>query len=72
MYIRSHSLAGVAAGYSTSYRRADLSLKWMLTRTWFMEGGYGYLWDKYLPQLGGALDNLAYLRFGYQGLPRQY
>jgi len=72
LYVRSISLAGIGSGFDTDYRRADVSLKWMLTEKWFIQGGYGYLWDKWTTYLPGALDNVAYLRFGYQGLPRRY
>ncbi len=72
LYVHSVSLAGVGAGFDTNYHRADISLKWMLSSRWFLQGGYGYVWDKYSPYASGALDNLAYVRFGYQGLPRQY
>jgi hypothetical protein len=53
-----------------NYARADLSAKWMLTRTWIVQGGYAFLWQKYHTDPASPNNNQIYLRFGYQGLPR--
>lgn len=54
-----------------NYATTDLSLMWMMTRTWFVQGGYSYAWQRYLADPNSAANNRAYLRFGYRGLPRQ-
>jgi len=50
--------------------RADLSLKWFLRPTWYIQGGYSYIWrDEDVD--GDASNNRFFVSFGYQGLRRQ-
>jgi hypothetical protein len=55
-----------------NYAQGLVDAKWMVTRTWFVQGGYQYQWQKYTsyPDLvGNAENNRIYIRIGYQGLP---
>ena len=61
------SLSYVDRNYATT----TLSATWMVTRTWFVQGGYSYAWQKYFSDPNSAANNQVYLRFGYKGLPRQ-
>jgi hypothetical protein len=47
-------------------------MKWMIARTWFVQGGYQYMWQKYQLDPDGASNNRIYIRFGYQGLGPQW
>ncbi len=70
-YIRDGALSGVVNDNDRQYSRAELSLRWSITPTWFLQGGYGYTRQKYKIETGSADDNTVWLRFGYQGLQRQ-
>jgi len=54
-----------------NYTTAELSARWMLTRTWIIQGGYTYFWQKYRTDPLTAHSNEFYLQCGYQGLPPQ-
>lgn len=54
-----------------NYAAVDLSAKWMLTRTWIVEGGFSYFYRKYRTDPDSAYNNSFFVRCGYQGLPRQ-
>jgi hypothetical protein len=71
LFIRSVAETALFANVDRNYATTDLSLTWMLTRTWFIQGGYDFAWQKYLTDPNSAANNRAYVRFGYRGLPRQ-
>jgi long-subunit fatty acid transport protein len=50
--------------------RLDLSLRWLFTPTWFVRGGYAYIWQKEGSQ-DGAYNNRFYLGVAYKGLGRK-
>jgi len=50
--------------------RLDVGLKWLVAPTWFVQGGYAYIWQKEGNQ-GNADNNRFYLGAGYKGLGRQ-
>lgn len=54
-----------------SYLQTLVDLKWMIKPTWFIQGGYGYSWQKYEQSPDGAANNRVYIRVGYQGLNPQ-
>lgn len=70
-YLRNRALSEDTAGNDRDYRRVELGLRWMVTRTWFVEGSYEYTWQKYENDPRSADDNSFALKFGYRGLPRQ-
>jgi len=72
--LRALRIVGVSSnlyGDNRNYFQGNLFLKWMITRTWFVQGGYVYTWQKYQTDTGSADNNLIMIKFGYQGLPRQ-
>jgi hypothetical protein len=72
VYIRSRALTAAVSGNGRDYLRSVVEMKWMMARTWFIQGGYQYTWQKYQVNPDGAANNRFYLRFGYQGLERQW
>ena len=72
IYLRNRGLTADFSGNSRNYLRSVVEMKWMVARTWFIQGGYQYTWQKYQLDPDGAANNRLYLRFGYQGLERQW
>jgi hypothetical protein len=72
LLLRNRALTAAVSGNGRDYLRSVVEMKWMMTRTWFILGGYQYTWQKYQESPDGAANNRLYLRFGYQGLPRQW
>ncbi|MDP9009202.1 MAG: hypothetical protein M3N91_10965 [Pseudomonadota bacterium] len=72
IYEQDRALTPNVSGDGRNYLRTLVDLKWMMTRTFFFEGGYSYTWQKFQQNLDGAANNRVFLRFGYQGLGRQY
>jgi hypothetical protein len=70
--LRDRGLTSNVSGDDRTYVRTVVDLKWMMTRTWFVQGGYQYFWQKYQLDPDGASNNRIYIRFGYQGLDRQW
>jgi hypothetical protein len=54
-----------------SYAQTLLEGKWLITRNWFVQGGYQYQWQKYQSDPESAANNRIYIRIGYQGLAPQ-
>jgi len=50
------------------YLRAEFELQWLMTRTWFLGGGYNYTWQEYALETDSANDNTFFVRIGYKGL----
>lgn len=65
------SLAEGGSDNDRDYARADLSLEWMITPTWYVGGGYSYIWQDRESDDGDAYNNRVFLSFGYKGLGRQ-
>jgi hypothetical protein len=59
------------SGDNRTYVRTTVNAKWFMTRTFFVQGGYQYAFQKYQVLPNSADDNQIYIRFGYQGLPLQ-
>ena len=60
-----------ASGNDTEDRaRLDLSLRWMLSRRWFVQGGYSYIWQQEVAE-DDAYNNRFFLGGGYRGLDRE-
>jgi hypothetical protein len=72
IYLRNRALTAAVSGNGRDYLRSVVEVKWMVARTWFVQGGYQYTWQKYQLDFDGAANNRVYLRFGYQGLERQW
>jgi hypothetical protein len=70
--LRNREINPEAVNDNRNYAQALVDAKWMLSRTWFVQGGYQYQWQKYTSdpaEIGSAENNRIYIRFGYQGLP---
>ena len=70
--LRNRGLTRNVSGDDRTYVQTVVDLKWMMTRTLFVQGGYQYLWQKFQLAPDGASNNRIYIRFGYQGLDRQW
>lgn len=70
--IRTRGLTSNVSGDDRTYYRGVLDLKYMVTPTFFVQGGYQNLWQKYQLDPTSYDNNRIYIRFGYQGLGRQY
>jgi hypothetical protein len=57
-------------GRDRDYARGDLSLRWFVTQTWYIGGGYAYIWEEREAAAGDAANNKFYINFGYRGLNR--
>lgn len=53
------------------YARADLSLQWAVTPTWYVRGGYSYIWQDRESATDSATNNKFFISTGYRGLGRQ-
>ena len=70
--LRNHGLTSNVSGDDRTFLRTAVELKWMFTPTFFVQGGYQYMWEKYQLDPDGAANNRIYVGFGYQGRNRQY
>lgn len=52
------------------YARLDLSMRWFATRTWYVGGGYAYIWQDRETDPTDAGNNKFYVNFGYRGIGR--
>ena len=50
------------------YFRADLSMKWLMAPTWFVRGGYSYIWQDRANAPSDAYNNQIFIAIGYKGL----
>jgi hypothetical protein len=64
-------LATIGAGNERDYARLDLSLRWFATPTWFIGGGYAYIWQDREGDPSDADNNKFFVNFGYRGLSRR-
>ena len=60
----------ITTGQDRDYARADISLKWYVSPTWYIGGGYAYIWEDRQEALSDASNNKFYLNFGYRALSR--
>lgn len=63
-------LSTIGAGTERDYARADLSLRWFATPTWYVGGGYTYIWQEREADPTSADNNRFFVNFGYRGLRR--
>jgi hypothetical protein len=69
--LKTHALTANIAGDDRKYAQAIVEMRWMMTRYWFVQGGYQYAFQKYQYDVDSAADNRVYVQFGYQGLARE-
>ena len=70
-YEQRNSLGTNGQGDDRDFARVDLSLKWFFKPTWFVQGGYSYIWEDRESASGDADNNKLFLSVAYKGLPRQ-
>jgi hypothetical protein len=70
IYNRYKALSTAYRGANYDYVNATANLRWMLTPTWYVQGGAGYIWDKFPAPTGSAHNDMLYITFGYEGLRR--
>jgi hypothetical protein len=69
-YIKNVSVSEQYANSDYDYLTATASLKWMMTRTFYVVGGAAYTREREAVGTGPAADGMLYAAFGYQGLGR--
>jgi hypothetical protein len=69
--LRDRGVTSNVAGDYRSYLQTVLEAKWMMARTWFLQAGYQYSWQKFQLSPDGASSNRIYFRVVYQGLGAQ-
>jgi hypothetical protein len=67
-YESRNGLAGTEGGVDRDFARLDLSLRWMVTRNWYLGGGYAYMWEDQATATQTGDNNKIYVNFGYRGL----
>jgi hypothetical protein len=70
-YQQRNSLGTSGQDNDRDFARVDLSLKWFFDPTWFVQGGYSYIWEDRASASGSADNNKVFLSVGYKGLARQ-
>jgi len=70
-YEMRNALTETGGGDDRDYARMDLSLNWFMTQTWYVQGGYSYIWLDRQTAAGDADNNRLFVSVGYQGLRRQ-
>jgi hypothetical protein len=53
------------------FARADLELRWRMTPTIYIGGGYSYVWQEFTTADKTGHDNQLRVQIGYLGLPPQ-
>jgi hypothetical protein len=69
---RNRGLTSNVSGDDRTYVRSVVDVKWMMSPTLFVQGGYQYMRQKYEVESSGAVNDRIYIRFGYQGRARQW
>ena len=67
-YESRNSLGGTEGGVDRDFARADFSLRWLISRNWYVGGGYTYMWQDRAAAIDSADNNRFFINFGYQGL----
>jgi hypothetical protein len=70
IWLKARQLPNDLNGLDRSYSQTALDFKYMIRRTWFVQGGYQYSWQKYVDN-PEASNNRIFIRVGYEGLPPQ-
>ena len=65
--LRNRGLTANVIGADRTYVQTVVELEWMMAPTWFLQGGYQYMWQKYQFDPTGAANNRIYIKVGYQG-----
>jgi long-subunit fatty acid transport protein len=69
-YVSDERIGDVGENDGRDNARVDLGLRWMLSPTWYVRGGYSYRWQDRERDPQDADDNVFLLGFGYEALER--
>lgn len=69
-YQSRNSLSTGGQGGNRDYARVDVALRWMMAPTWYLQGGYSYIWQDRENAAGTAVNNRYFVSIGYKGLDR--
>ena len=61
----------VSSNNNRDYARAETELRWRITPTWYVGGGYTYAWQEYETSIDSQSESIYILKVGYLGLPPQ-
>jgi hypothetical protein len=64
------SISDLGFSDDRDYARVDLSLRWFLTPTWYIGGGYAYIWEDRQQAPDSADNNKFFINIGYRALSR--
>ena len=70
-YEMRNALTDIGGGDDRDYARVDLSVNWFVRPTWYVSGGYSYIWLDQEAADEDADNNMLFISVGYQGLRRQ-
>jgi hypothetical protein len=65
------AITTAGASNNRDYARADLTLRYMFSPSWFVDGGYSYIWQEREDAIDAADNNRFFLGVGFKGLDRQ-
>jgi hypothetical protein len=65
--LRNRGLTANVKSADRTYVQTVVELQWMMAPTWFVQGGYQYMWQRYRFDPTAAANNRIYIRVGYQG-----
>lgn len=68
---RYRSLSLIGQGDDRDYGRASIKLRWAMTPTWFVTGGYEFTYREYKIENDDANNNAVFMTVRYEGLGRQ-
>ena len=66
-----NSLTQTLRSDDRDYARVDVSLEWLMAPTWYLKGGYSYLWEDRERAISDADNNRLFISVGYRGLSRK-
>jgi len=67
-YDSRNGLSNTDTTFDRDYARIDVSLRWFMSPTWYIGGGYAYIWEDREATVSDADNNKVYINFGYRGL----
>lgn len=70
-FVRDEQVGVAVSGRNREYATAAISLRWMVTPRWFVQGGYEYRWQEHELDPDAASDNSVFAGVGYIGLGPQ-
>ncbi len=71
-YLRDRAIGTTDDDNDRDYARLELSLRYQMAPTWFVSGGYAYIWQEYVSDTDDAMNNQFFLGVSYLGLGRPY